>query len=175
MFAYRPPRSCSFPGVSGPDIFGRGFIRARALRRFSPLAAFVLIVFSPAAPAPAQETEQRKIIRNISIKGLQRESEQSLLAALQSTLRVGSEYDENKVSQAAGQLYLMGKFKGPPVPVIVKRETTVDIIFTVEERPQVVKVHFSGRKALTQHHLTTAEPTLKTRAGDPSVGVYVGR
>ena len=114
---------------------------------------------------PAQAPDPSQVIKKISIEGLKRESEADLLASLR--IRVGDDFSNAKVSEATGQLWITGKFKTVDADYF-KQDDGVEIIFKVAERPTVVSVRFQGRKALSESHLKTATPSIRTRVGAPT-------
>ena len=111
----------------------------------------------------SEETASRKIIRKIGIQGLVRESEGELLSRFK--IRIGEVYEPDRVSEEAGNLYRLGKFRKIDLPQVTEFEDGVAITFVVEERPLVDSVTFQGRSALSESHLTTSPPSLQTKPG----------
>ncbi len=110
-----------------------------------------------AAAAPAQERPQPPVIRKITIRGLKRLSEPSVLAKMK--IRIGQTYDPRAVSEEAGHLFRMGDFSQVLDPQVDLFEDGVEVIFTVKEKPRVTAVRFevldtpSGKPSISQSDL----------------------
>ncbi len=142
----------------GVDRYGR---LSPGARQLLPVAFVSFALLSALArPAGAEEPPPRKTIRKISIQGLHRESEASILASLK--IRIGEPYDPRRVSLETGALYATRKFRRVERPQVTELEDGVAITFTVEERPLIQALEFQGRKALSE---TSFRPDLDTRAG----------
>jgi len=124
---------------------------------------FLLSCLSAMPFGAAQEPVTRKIIRKISIQGLQREPEAAILAGLK--IHIGEVYDPEKVSEETGNLYRTRKFRKVEPPQVTEFEDGVAVTFIVEERPVVQAIELQGRKALSEGHLKEGPPSLQTKAG----------
>ncbi len=102
----------------------------------------------------------RTIIVQISIQGLQRESQAKVLESLK--IRVGEPYDPRKVSLETGGLYATKKFRRVDPPQVTELQNGVAITFVVEERPLVQAVELQGRKSLGEGKI---KPDLDTKTG----------
>lgn len=131
--------------------------------RSAGVLALLAAAVMPGQPLSAQAASPRKIIRKISIEGLRRESEVDILSRLQ--IRIGDDYDPEKVDAETGNLWRMNKFQKVDRPQVSEFEDGWSIRFVVEERTRVVSVQFQGRDALSESRLTTTPPSLRTRAG----------
>lgn len=133
--------------------------RAR-LVAFGGLALLVAAGTLWSAAAHAQEDGRRRIIRRIEIQGLRREPEGDLRGRLD--LQIGDPYNEALVSEQVGKLYGTGKFTSVDSSVALHPDG-VTLIFHVDERPLVTSIEFRGRDALSEKHLLSAAPALRTR------------
>ena len=126
-------------------------------------ALLVGLLGTLSAAAPAAEPSQPLIIRKITIEGLKRQSEASVLAKMK--IRIGQVYDRAAVSEEAGHLFRMGDFLPPEDPTIKLFEDGVEVIFKLIEKPRVVAVRFevqdspSGKPSISQSDLRGAITT----------------
>ena len=147
------------------DISGCGGLGCSRTLVRGGVIVLLLIVVCLGQESRAQSPDPSNVIRKISIPGLKRESESDLLASLREKIRFGDDFDEARVSEAAGQLWLTGKFSEVKEPRVFRRDDGVEIIFDVVERPTIVSVRFEGSSELSENHLKTSAPALRTRAG----------
>jgi outer membrane protein insertion porin family len=124
------------------------------------IAPLLAVWIAAVGLAPAQEASPRRIIRKISIQGLQRESEATLRANL--GIRIGDVYEPQKVSLETGKLYATKKFSRVDQPIVTELDDGVAITFKVEERPLVRALEIVGRKALSEGKIRA---DLETRVG----------
>src|SRR5688500_468639 len=134
-----------------------------ASRSAAPGVLAFLACLSAMPFGAAQDPVTRKIIRKISIQGLQREPEAAILAGL--NIHIGEVYDPEKVSEETGNLYRTRKFRKVEPPQVTEFEDGVAVTFIVEERPVVQAVELQGRKALSEGHIKQGPPELQTRPG----------
>lgn len=130
------------------------------------IALGLILTRSPEIYAQSPSPWDGKVIRDIRITGLQRESEADLKASLNEKIRIGQTYSESSVSEAAGFLYLTGKFERvDPLPPRLLDVNGVEVIFDVTERPAVLSVRIEGNTALKDKRLQTSTPAIRTRTG----------
>jgi outer membrane protein insertion porin family len=101
------------------------------------LAAFLLLA---AAGAPAQSF-QPFVVKDIRVEGLQRTEAGTVFSYL--PVKVGETLDEAKAQQALRALYATGFFQD----VRLEAEDGV-LVVTVQERPAIASIDFSGMKEL---------------------------
>jgi outer membrane protein insertion porin family len=143
---------------------GRPPRSARASLAGSLIVAGVLVV-AAAMPASAQPSDfTGKLIRKISIEGLERTPESEVLGRMR--IRVGERYDAVAVEQEAGRLFALGKFDRVLGPFVSEFEDGVEVRFTVIEKPLISRVRFRGRKELKESDLLGGTVPVRTREGD---------
>jgi outer membrane protein insertion porin family len=112
----------------------------------------------------AQAPQERRIIRKITVEGLRRMSESQVTSQLK--IRLGEVYVPRQVQEEAGRLWALGRFRVVRPPEVTDFEDGVAINFFVEEKPVVSRLRFVGRSSLSESHLKTAVPELRTREGE---------
>ncbi len=128
------------------------------------LVSCTCVGWSGSTPCTAQAPERSRVIREIDIEGLSRESKANLVTALERNLRYGEDWSDAKINRAFEQLHQTGKFEEINWRKI-DLDNGVKIVFTVKERPVVSSLRFVGRKALSEKHLRNEAPSLRTRVG----------
>src|SRR5690554_80369 len=86
------------------------------------------------------------VVRDIRVEGIQRTEAGTVFGYL--PVKVGETFDDDKASQAIKALYATGFFKD----VRIEAEGDV-LVVTVEERPSIAGVEFSGTKEFNKEQL----------------------
>ncbi len=139
---------------------GKGGVAAHKHQPLSMLGVTLFLLASQGATIGQDSQPRDRTIRQITIQGLQRESEAKILESLK--IRIGEPYDPRKVSLETGGLYATKKFRRVDPPQVTEIENGVAVTFVVEERPLVQSVELQGRKALGEGKI---KPDLDTKPG----------
>lgn len=142
------PRSCAKPAP--------GWIFALALA----------LSLGPGMAFAQQSPLSGKLIRKITIEGLEKTPESELLGRL--GFRIGERYNPATVELEAARLFALGKFKRVLGPYESKYEDGVAIRFVVEEKPVVFKISYQGLRSgvIGENDLLTGPPSLRLLEGD---------
>lgn len=129
-------------------------------------ALSLALSLDPGAALAQQSPLSGKLIRKITIEGLEKTPESELLGRL--GFRIGERYNPEAVELEAARLFAMGKFKRVLGPYESKYEDGVAIRFVVEEKPVVFKISYQGLRSgvITENDLLTGPPSLRLLEGD---------
>ena len=128
------------------------------------LASCLYLSLDPGAALAQQSPLSGKLIRKITIEGLDKIPQAEILGRLQ--FRIGERYNPEAVEGEAAKLFALGKFKRILGPYESKYEDGVAIRFVVEEKPLVYKVIYQGLNQLSESDLYSGGPSLRLQEGD---------
>ncbi len=113
------------------------------IKRFHPLMLIAIL------SSQTVMGEERFLVENIQVKGLQRISAGTVYNYL--PVSVGENFPLNKAGNAIKELFKTGFFKD----ISIEREGST-LVVNVIERPSIAKIIFEGNKDLSSDDLTTA-------------------
>ena len=128
------------------------------------IASCLHLSLDPGVALAQQSPLSGKLIRKITIEGLDKTPQAEILGRLQ--FRIGERYNPDAVEGEAAKLFALGKFKRVLGPYESKYEDGVAIRFVVVEKPLVYKINYQGIAQLSESNLYSSGPSLRLQEGD---------
>lgn len=128
------------------------------------LTSCLPLSLDPGVALAQQSPLSGKLIRKITIEGLDKTPQAEILGRLQ--FRIGERYNPEAVEGEAAKLFALGKFKRVLGPYESKYEDGVAIRFVVVEKPLIYKINYQGIAQLSESNLYSSGPSLRLQEGD---------